>query len=174
MRKLLPKGRDLSESCKQNCELLYYSKFRFWTRNGWAIYQWMKKYPKEAEDHHTVALSIAMYVRLSESGKQKGWTPFLLKNQIWTANGWTICQWKKKHHVWIQTNDDFWGTFVPLENSSAICGSKSEFWAKKGVHPLCLPDSLKYFPLVNVILAKKWLRITNDSGWIHMTIYFHI
>ena len=34
---------------KDNCEPLFYSKFRFWTKNGWGICQWKKKYP---EDHH--------------------------------------------------------------------------------------------------------------------------
>ena len=44
-----PKGKDLSESDKQNCEPLLCSKFRSWTANGWAICRWKKKYPK---DHH--------------------------------------------------------------------------------------------------------------------------
>ena len=38
------KGWDLSESGKQNCELLFYSQFRFWIANGWAICQWKKKH----------------------------------------------------------------------------------------------------------------------------------
>ena len=58
-----------------------------------------------------------------ESGKQKEWTPFLLKIQV--LNRMPI----KEKTLGSNPGELF---FLSLANGSAIRGSESEFWAKKG------------------------------------------
>ena len=69
------------------------------------------------------------------------------KFRFWTANGWAICQWKKKypkgHHLFkFKPN-----VFSYIGKWLSHLRFKIWIFSKKGVHNFCLPYPLKSFPL---------------------------
>ena len=86
------KGKDLGESDKNNCKPLFYSKFRFWTANGWAICQWKKKYPR---DHHLPGFKpnvfsligrLLSYLQFKIWILSKKWLFFITFTQVFSFN----------------------------------------------------------------------------------------
>ena len=74
---------------------------------------------------------------------------FYSQFRFWTANGWAICQWKKKK-LGLNPGELFFVLIISFIGKW-LSNLRFKIWilSKKGVHTFCLPDSLKSKPLVH-------------------------